>query len=736
MVLPTSGNPISLNQVNVELSQTATAQIALNDAAVRGLVGKSSGSQFSMSELHGVSSTIGWIYTIWRPTLDGTTAFTDITFDSSGNLYAIVYYITRAANRATNSTGYTGNYELLKFNSDGVLQSTKGFSLDHVSSANHNDHTIKSTVPIDVGTNLLTTGTDDLYVVSLRNMTQFSDIGYTYVPRTMHHIIKHNQSDLDAEDKRWAKMHLFGRPQNDWGGNPGAFKSNWIQTGREHFHGILGDTWIDANGKLNVSYPFQESNSSSGIQTVRYKSNSQYNDGVEAAWMTKFNGHDTNYFNLSGYSSNYQSHTYSHAAHPVVNDIAKNWRCWIRSYNAGGDNSYFLWKEPANQTAINANVQTYTGNEPLSWLYQLNQYQDVKYMCLDNNGNPAVFGRGGVIGYAGSTMSHGQQGVWCQKHTSTGDLDTVRFSFTANSASSSGTNGEFIKAIFDSSGNCYMLGHQQITVDKSGTGLWGSRGANSWNYPHSSYIVKFNSSGVHLWHKYFENRQIYNHFTNGNTGFGFQSTYGTHWNHTPSVVPMDIAIDSNGDPVISGKTRQPFPDANPGNWITNSHHSVPFIIKLPADGNIPDGYVGKTGAENIYHTQANSLTSDTGFMIGSYNGNGYDTNSQWNWQNHTHTPVYGSYSGTARQTIWPNSNYKYNNLNVFGYFYGMYGAWNGNTPGNLQAGATNLTLPQTISRQGTGYGHHGIMRSQSDNNANHLPYTPPSNPTGSGLEEF
>jgi hypothetical protein len=50
MTLPTS--PISLSQVNVELSLSATALISLNDTAVRSLAGVSSG-QISMSNLQG-----------------------------------------------------------------------------------------------------------------------------------------------------------------------------------------------------------------------------------------------------------------------------------------------------------------------------------------------------------------------------------------------------------------------------------------------------------------------------------------------------------------------------------------------------------------------------------------------------------------------------------------------------------------------------------------------------------
>jgi hypothetical protein len=54
MALPASGQ-ISLNDVNVELGNSATAQIGLGDAAVRGLFGVASG-QISMSDGYGKAS--------------------------------------------------------------------------------------------------------------------------------------------------------------------------------------------------------------------------------------------------------------------------------------------------------------------------------------------------------------------------------------------------------------------------------------------------------------------------------------------------------------------------------------------------------------------------------------------------------------------------------------------------------------------------------------------------------
>ena len=63
MALPSSPNAISMNQVNVELSYSGTAQISLNDAAVRTLFQKATGA-ISMSDGWGKSaaSPVAWVY--------------------------------------------------------------------------------------------------------------------------------------------------------------------------------------------------------------------------------------------------------------------------------------------------------------------------------------------------------------------------------------------------------------------------------------------------------------------------------------------------------------------------------------------------------------------------------------------------------------------------------------------------------------------------------------------------
>jgi hypothetical protein len=66
MALPSSGNSISLNQVNIELGLSGTAQISLNDAAVRSLFGVASG-QISMSDGYGKSAVTAPTWTNGAP---------------------------------------------------------------------------------------------------------------------------------------------------------------------------------------------------------------------------------------------------------------------------------------------------------------------------------------------------------------------------------------------------------------------------------------------------------------------------------------------------------------------------------------------------------------------------------------------------------------------------------------------------------------------------------------------
>jgi hypothetical protein len=66
MTLPASPNSISLNQVNTELGQTATATITMNDSNVRSLAGVGgSGTTITMDNLRGKSRGFNLSYNLY-----------------------------------------------------------------------------------------------------------------------------------------------------------------------------------------------------------------------------------------------------------------------------------------------------------------------------------------------------------------------------------------------------------------------------------------------------------------------------------------------------------------------------------------------------------------------------------------------------------------------------------------------------------------------------------------------
>ena len=61
MPLPSSGSPISLNQMHVEAGGTSGTQCSINDSDIRALIGKSSGAQSSFSEFYGASASLNYL---------------------------------------------------------------------------------------------------------------------------------------------------------------------------------------------------------------------------------------------------------------------------------------------------------------------------------------------------------------------------------------------------------------------------------------------------------------------------------------------------------------------------------------------------------------------------------------------------------------------------------------------------------------------------------------------------
>lgn len=124
MTLPASGNSISLNQVNTELGRTATANINMNDSAVRTLFGVGgSGTAISMSSGFGKSAiTISLASLTSGEPFEagalgpGEPCVVAMSFNSNGTWNVdLEIYGTQSGNWATPTTSSIGSSYWIRF---------------------------------------------------------------------------------------------------------------------------------------------------------------------------------------------------------------------------------------------------------------------------------------------------------------------------------------------------------------------------------------------------------------------------------------------------------------------------------------------------------------------------------------------------------------------------------------------------------------------------------------------
>lgn len=131
MTLPASGNTITLGQVNTELGRSATANINMNDSAVRSLFGKpGSGNTISMSDGWGKSAISITVPALgaFGTAYPGQTAYGELIFNSNGTIQAGTSNIgiQSAGNWATPTTTGIGSSYWVRFTQTGSY-GTGGF---------------------------------------------------------------------------------------------------------------------------------------------------------------------------------------------------------------------------------------------------------------------------------------------------------------------------------------------------------------------------------------------------------------------------------------------------------------------------------------------------------------------------------------------------------------------------------------------------------------------------------
>ena len=109
MALPSSGNPISLNQIHVEAGGISGTSCFLNDSDIRALIGKGSGVAMFFDEWHGAVNefALSFTQTSWSTNLPGA---------ARNQRYGWQSYNSRgSATTAVSKTGYFGGNNVVAF---------------------------------------------------------------------------------------------------------------------------------------------------------------------------------------------------------------------------------------------------------------------------------------------------------------------------------------------------------------------------------------------------------------------------------------------------------------------------------------------------------------------------------------------------------------------------------------------------------------------------------------------